>query len=355
MTPLMQPRSLIDSKPMAQVMTVRGPVEDSQLGVTLSHEHVLISMAYAFPATNPEATKPITIDQLGVLRNDIMRNVNAIILDESCDPEGELIKAREAGVDTIVDLTPPELSRNPAGLARISKATGVNIICGTGHYLRLQQRPETRRFIDESPPEAIAEPMIRDLTEGIGDTGIRAGVIGEIGLFSPVHPGELKTLEAAVLAHRATGAPLFVHLMEVPTAEYALEVLSRVEPDWERVVFCHMDFDIRDLTWHRRALERGINVEFDFFGSPWWPHEWYLHFPTDPQRLTTLSRLADEGYAGQLLVSHDVATRIQLTAYGGFGYGYLRSVVPGMIDALGLDRELLDQFMVENTRRILTV
>ena len=56
-----------------------------------------------------------------------------------------------------------------------------------------------------------------------------------------------------------------------------------------------------------------------------------------------------------MLVSHDVATRIQLTAYGGFGYGYLRSVVPGMIDALGLDRELLDQFMVENTRRILTV
>ena len=309
-------------------MSVLGPLDAVDLGVALPHEHVLISMAYAFPATSPEATRPITMDQLGVLRNDIMRNVNTIILDESCDPVGELTKAREAGVDTIVDLTPPELSRNPAGLARISEATGVNIICGTGHYLRLQQRPETRRFIDESPPEAIAEPMIRDLTEGIGGTGVRAGVIGEIGLFSPVHPGELKTLEAAVLAHRETGAPLFVHLMEVPTAEHALEVLGRVEPIWDRVVFCHMDFDIRDLSWHRRALQRGINVEFDFFGSPWWPHEWYLHFPTDPQRLAALSRLADEGYAGQLLVSHDVATRLQLTAYGGFGYGYLRSVVP---------------------------
>ena len=334
-------------------MSVLGPLDAADLGVALPHEHVLISMAYAFPATSPEATRPITMDQLGVLRNDIMRNVNTIILDESCDPVGELTKAREAGVDTIVDLTPPELSRNPAGLARISEATGVNIICGTGHYLRLQQRPETRRFIDESRPEAIAEPMIRDLTEGIGGTGVRAGVIGEIGLFSPVHPGELKTLEAAVLAHRETGAPLFVHLMEVPTAEYALEVLGRVEPIWDRVVFCHMDFDIRDLSWHRRALQRGINVEFDFFGSPWWPHEWYLHFPTDPQRLAALSRLADEGYAGQLLVSHDVATRLQLTAYGGFGYGYLRSVVPGMIDALGLDAALLDQFMIDNTRRIL--
>ena len=89
-------------------------------------------------------------------------------------------------MDTIVDLTPPELSRDPGGLARISEAAGVNIICGTGHYLRLQQPPGTRRFIDESPPEAIAEPMIRDLTEGIGDTGIRAGVIGEIGLDSSV-------------------------------------------------------------------------------------------------------------------------------------------------------------------------
>ena len=63
--------------------------------------------------------------------------------------------------------------------------------------------------------------------------------------------------------------------------------------------------------------------------------------------------MADEGYAGQLLVSHDVCTRLQLTGYGGFGYGYLRSVVPGMIDALGLDAALLDQFMIENTRRIL--
>ena len=338
---------------MARVMTVRGPVEDWQLGVTLPHEHVLISMAYAFPPAGPDAAGPITMDQLGVLRSDLMRNVNVITLDGSSDPEGELAKARDAGVQTVVDLTPPELRRDPAGLARISERTGVNIICGTGHYLRLQQPPETRRFIDESPPEAIAEPMIRDLTEGIGETGVRAGVIGEIGLFSPVHPGELKTLEAAVLAHRETGAPLFVHLMEVPIAEHALGVLDRTEPIWDRVVFCHMDFDIRDLDWHRRVLRRGVNVEFDFFGSTWWPHDWYLHFPTDPQRLTALSRLADEGYAGQLLVSHDVCSRVQLTAYGGFGYGYLRSVVPGMINALGLDPALLDLFMVDNTRRIL--
>ena len=53
-------------------MAVTGPVEGSELGITLSHEHVLISMAYAFPATNPQATRPITMDQLGVLRHDMM-------------------------------------------------------------------------------------------------------------------------------------------------------------------------------------------------------------------------------------------------------------------------------------------
>ena len=338
---------------MGQVMTVRGPIEGSEPGVTLPHEHVLISMAYAFPASGPEATRPITMDQLGMLRNDMMRNINTITLDDSSDPVGEPAKARQAGVGTVVELTPPELGRDPAGLARISDVTGINIVCGAGHYLRLQQRPATRRLIDGSPPEAIAEPMIRDLTEGIGETGIRAGAVGEIGLFSPAHPGELKTLEAAVLAHRATGAPLFVHLMEVPIAEHALEVLGRTEPDWERVVFCHMDFDIRDLTWRRRVLARGINVEFDFFGSMWWPHGWYLNFPTDPQRPAALNRLADEGYAGQLLVSHDVCTRLQLTAYGGFGYSYLRSVVPGMMEALGLDTTLLDRFMIKNTKRVL--
>ena len=244
---------------MAQVMTVRGPVEDWELGVTLPHEHVLISMAYAFPATSPEATRPITMDQLGVLRHDMMRNVNTITLDESSDPEGELIKARDAGVDTIVDLTPPELRRNPAGLGPHLRSDRCQHHLRDGPLPAIAAAARDRRFIDESPPEAIAEPMIRDLTEGIGGTGIRAGVIGEIGLFSPVHPGEIKALEAAVLAHRETGAPLFVHLMEVPIAEYALEVLGRVEPIWERVVFCHMDFDIRDLSWHRRALQRGIN------------------------------------------------------------------------------------------------
>jgi phosphotriesterase-related protein len=339
---------------MAVAMTVTGPVEGDALGVTLPHEHVLLSMAYAFPATSAEATEPITIDKLGALRNDMMINVNTIILDESCDPEAELAKARDVGVQTIVDLTPPELSRDPVGLARISEATGLNIICGTGHYLRLQQRPEVQQFIDESSPDAIAAEMVGELMEGIGDTGIRAGVIGEIGLFSPVHPGELKTLEAAVLAHRETGAPLFVHLMEVSIVDDALEVFDRVEPLWDRVIFCHMDFDIRDLSRHRRALERGINVEFDFFGSTWWPHEWYLHFPTDPQRLVALSELAGEGFASQLLVSHDVCTRVQLTQYGGFGYGYLRSVVPGMMEALELDAGLLDQFMIENPRRLLT-
>ena len=88
-------------------MTVTGPADGSERGVTLSHEHVLISMAYAFPAASAEATRPITMDQLGVLRNDMMRNINTITLDESSDPVGELVKARQAGVDTIVDLTPP--------------------------------------------------------------------------------------------------------------------------------------------------------------------------------------------------------------------------------------------------------
>ena len=82
---------------MAQVMTVTGPVDGSRLGVALSHEHILISMSYAFPASDSEATRPITMDQLGMLRNDMMRNVNTITLDESCDPVGELTKARERG------------------------------------------------------------------------------------------------------------------------------------------------------------------------------------------------------------------------------------------------------------------
>ena len=334
---------------MKHAVTVSGLVPADGIGRTLPHEHVFVTMTYAFPAQDEEAYRPITIERLGEIRTDVMANVNNITLDDGLGQALELRRAKAAGIETLVELTTESIGRNPERLVAVSQDSGVNIISGSGFYLRPHQREWTR----QAAREELAELMIRELTEGIGETGIRTGVIGEIGLHDPAHPDELKVLEAAVIAQRATGAPLWVHLMQVPIAEDALRVFDEYEPDFERVVFAHMDFDIRDLTWHERALQRGITVEFDFFGSMWWPIDVFIHCPTDPQRLAVLAQWSERGYADRLLISHDVATAVQFTSYGGFGYTYIPKVVPKLMDQLGIDTRLLDQWMIVNPRRLL--
>lgn len=334
---------------MKQAVTVNGLIPPGDIGRTLPHEHLFATMTYAFPARDESAYRPISMERLGEIRTDLMSNVNNITLDDSCGQAEELAKAAQLGVDTLVELTLGHIGRNPPRMAEVSRSAGVNVICGSGWYLRHHQREWTIA----APREQLAEIMVKELTEGIGDTGIRAGVLGEIGLNQPAHPDELKVLEAAVLAQRETGAPLWVHLMNIPIAGDALAVFEKYEPIWERVVFCHMDFDIRDLTWHERALRRGITVEFDFFGSVWWPIDCYIHCPTDPQRLTVLADWSERGYADRLLISHDVCTRLQLTSYGGNGYGYIPRVVPLLMDQLGIDPALLDRWMIDNPARLL--
>lgn len=334
---------------MKNAVSVTGLVPADRIGRTLPHEHLFATMTYAYPASGEDAYRPITIDRLGEIRSDLMTNANNIHLDSSCGQALELKKAADAGIDTLVELTTEPIGRNPERMVEVSEFTGVNVISGTGQYLAHHQRP----WALEASREELAERMIRELTEGIGDTGIRTGVIGEIGLFEPVRPAELKVLEAAVLAQRATEAPLWVHLMNVPVAADALAVFDEYEPIWERTAFCHMDFDIRDLTWHERAMDRGISVEFDFFGSVWLPVDHYIHCPTDPQRLAVLADWSERGYADRVLISHDVCTRVQFTSHGGYGYAYIPTIVPGLMDQMGIDRELLDIWMIDTPRRLL--
>lgn len=334
---------------MKSAVTVTGLVPADRIGRTLPHEHLFATMTYAYPAANEEAYRPITIDRLGEIRSDLMTNVNNIHLDSSCGQALELKKAADAGIDTLVELTTEPIGRNPERMVEVSEYTGVNVVSGTGQYLAHHQRP----WALEASREQLAELMIRELTVGIGDTGIRTGVIGEIGLFEPVRPAELKVLEAAVLAQHATGAPLWVHLMNVPVVDDALRVFDEYEPIYEKTAFCHMDFDIRDLSWHERAMDRGISVEFDFFGSVWLPVDHYVHCPTDPQRLAVLADWSERGYADRVLISHDVCSRVQFTSHGGYGYAYIPTIVPKLMDQMGIDRELLDIWMIDTPRRLL--
>jgi phosphotriesterase-related protein len=114
-----------------------------------------------------------------------------------------------------------------------------------------------------------------------------------------------------------------------------------------------MDYDIRDLTPHRRALAMGLTVELDLFGYPGWTNANFLHMPTDCQRAEALLQLASEGWSSQLLMSHDVCQKMQLTSRGGFGYDHILTRVVPLLLSLGASESFLHQMGVLTPARLL--
>jgi len=127
--------------------------------------------------------------------------------------------------------------------------------------------------------------------------------------------------------------------------------MTTISETW--AVLGHMDYDIRLLEPHRRALRLGMNVELDLFGYPAWTNENFLHFPTDSQRVAALIQLASEGFADQLLISHDVCQKIQLTSRGGFSYAHIPSHIAPLFAALGAPADLFQRITVDTPRRLL--
>ena len=160
------------------IMTVSGPVPADQLGFTLPHEHLYSRFRHAD------------------YRYDVLDQI-ADVFDEEVSAFADL------GGATIFDLTVPDNGRDPQRLRSLSERTGVNIVMGCGWYRGNYYLPEER--IDQRPVEDLAEELIREITEGVVDTGIKPGVIGEIGSEKTwVSPAEERVLRAVA---RATGPP----------------------------------------------------------------------------------------------------------------------------------------------------
>lgn len=169
-----------------KVQTVLGLLAPDAMGITLPHEHLLIDISGIFTEPGAASDKglayqPVSLENLGWVRYHWTSNLdNLKLLDEPTARE-EAWRYRWAGGQTLVDPTNIGLSRDPAGLARIARATGLNIVMGAGYYVGVTHPPDMGVKRDEE----IAREIIRDVTVGVGDTGIRAGLIGEIGCSWP--------------------------------------------------------------------------------------------------------------------------------------------------------------------------
>jgi phosphotriesterase-related protein len=335
------------------VQTVLGLISPEELGVTLPHEHLIDDGSCYFvepdcASDRAMAHKPVSLDILWWLRYHFTQNTDEVMLRDEQVAIEEAMRFKLAGGNTIVEVTSAGLGRDPAALARISRATGLNVLMGSGYYLAVSHSPE----MDAVSEDEIVENIVLDIMEGVGTTGIRSGLIGEIGCSWPLFPNERKSLRAAGRAQKLTGAALHVHPGRNQRAPVEIvDILEDVGADLSRTIFDHVERTYRDLHQTIELAETGCCIEYDLFGREgYYPIN--LDLPNDSQRINELMRLIDEGYLDQLLISHDIWTKTQCCTYGGWGYAHiLNNVVPVMI-AKGMTRKQIRTIMVDNPRRM---
>jgi len=338
-----------------RAQTVRGPIAADEMGVTLPHEHLLLDFTLMFTEPQGErerelARQPVRLDNLGWVRRHFSSNLDNLRLADEEVARDELGLYRQAGGRTVVDPTNRGLARDPLALARLSRATGLNIIMGSGYYVAASHPPD----MDAKTVDGIAREIVADLTQGVEDTGVRAGFIGEIGTTWPWTANERKVVQAAVLAQRETGAPLIIHPGRHERLPLEiLDVVRREGGDLRRTIMCHIERTIVDRAVLLELAASGVYLEYDLFGveSSYYPYNPAFDMPNDAGRIRQIQFLIERGHRDQVLMSHDIAYKHCLTRWGGHGYGHLLVSVVPQLRLRGIDDRTIETLLVDNPRR----
>ena len=340
------------------VQTVLGPIEPSALGPTTTHEHLHCDLSFLFrPARYAPSREledaPITLGNLGWVRRHYYSNHSNLRLSDVDTAIREARLYHAVGGRTIVDATTSGIGRDPDVLVRIARESGVHIVMGAGFYVDAKHPDD----MDERSVEDLASEIVADLAEGVGDTGVRAGIIGEVGCGWPMTANERKSLTASAVAQQETGAAILIHpgRNEGAPAEI-LGVLADGGADLSRVIMGHLDRTVFDFEVLRGIAESGCYLEWDLFGNEgsYYPQA-EIDMPSDAQRLDLIKRIVDEGYGDRVVIAHDVFTKHRLVTYGGHGYGHiLQNVVPTM-RRKGFSDEQIEAITVGNPADVIAL
>jgi phosphotriesterase-related protein len=338
-----------------QVMTVLGPIDAESLGLTLAHEHLLFDLRCLWEAPPPERAHLTdaapTPERRAEIERDLYHSKTTLFHDDPELAASEATAFRDAGGATIVDVTTVGLGPRPTILRDIAEATGLNVVAGAGYYREKCLPPDV---LDKSVDE-LADELERWVVEGMYGTDVRAGILGELGTMSPIRPFEERQLQAAARVQRKTGVAINVH-PAIKAHEHLriIDILEGAGADLGRVAISHCD-QLVEPDWHRQIAERGVLLSFDTFGAEFEYESDGTREPTDAERIDCLVRLLDAGRVGQLLVSHDICTRLQLHHYGGLGYDHVPTTIVQRLLAAGGAQSDLDQMLIGNPARFLVM
>ncbi len=339
--------------PVGKVQTVLGPVEPEALGVTLTHEHLFVDLTGVLPDKPTGAgfheiyDEPLSANNVGLVRHHFVPNRDTARLSdlEVAITEARYYKRRGGG--TLVDVTNPDIGRDPVNLAAVASDTGLNIVMGAGHYVDVAHPAD----MDARSEDDIVEEFVGDLAVGVDGTGIKSGVIGEIGCSWPLTPNERKVLRAAGRAQAITGAPLLIHPGRGETAPLEIaEVLDSVGADLTHTVVGHLDRTVFEKSTLKALAETGVYLEWDLFGREqhyYWANE-EIDMPHDGQRIADIAWTIEQGYGDRIVVAHDICTKDRLLKYGGHGYFYLLARIVPRMRYRGYTQEQIDAILIGN-------
>jgi len=311
---------------MSHVMTVLGAVDPSSIGFTLPHEHTQIYLWHIEGRWDYwELTKdePVALEELGLYR--------------------------DAGGTTLVDLTLPGVGRDPLWLKRLAEQSRLNLVMGGGWYRTAYYPVEA--LIDKRSVDSLAEELVGEATVGVGDTGVRIGILGEIGTDKPwVTPSEERVFRAAARASRRTGLAVTTHAVLSDVGAAQLTILEEEGVDPGRVVIGHQD-SYPVLDHYLSLIARGASIEFDFLGMSFSAVEEH----GESRVIDLVLELLHRGHADRVLLSQDVCHTSQLRHYRGNGYVYLQTTFLPRLRERGVSQSEIDQMTIANPRRVLTI
>ena len=354
----------------ARIVTVRGDIAPEALGRTLAHEHLVWDAAcWAHPEPRElglaaQVRQPVRLDNRGhVIYHNFYYPDNLVQMDVGVAVE-EARRFRLAGGSTICDVTNIGIGRDPRALYRVSVETGLHIVMGAGRYVESSWSPkDAAKGIEELKREIVAE--FRDgvgaAGGGPGDRGvadavqaIRPGVLGEIGVSDVSKPLEVKNLTASALAQKELGCPMLIHTpIWEKHGNRILDILTRAGADPRKIALSHLDPTMEDFDYADSLAKRGAYIVYDQFGMELMTYEGTF-LPSDEMRIRTVQEQIRRGHLKNILLSHDVAFKICLTRWGGFGYAHLlENIVPRMRQK-GISQEQIDTILIENPKRFLS-
>ena len=315
---------------MATVNTVLGPLDTSNLGFTLGHEHVITGspgIRETFPEFLPrQETIEEAVLQLG--------------------------EAHAGGLETLVEMSTHDLGRDIRGLEEISRRSGVHIIATTGTW------SDIPRVFWTANPDRIAALYVREIEVGIEETGIKAGVIKAANNTRELEPQEVIVLRAVARTHKKTGVTISTHARSPERAgEAQVQIFEEERVDLSRVYIGHSN-DTADMDYLLGLLRKGVYLGLD-------------HYPGTPagepgldweQRTAVAKQLIDAGYAHRIIFGHDYAIRVSRTdpermraqqrARNPHGYLFITRQVLPRLRELGVSEETIHTITVDNPRRL---